>query len=359
MLMEGEAGAEAIALCQPLIDRAGGWTYIPPPDNPPPKEPEDADAATVPVGPPPLDKNPYEPDDHHLIGTPAGIYHRQPVTWEGKRFPDPVKIPTASKGLLRYFAAEALDTEDADLLLPEPDGDLTWMPKIGEHRYGVASLKAFDVFRGLRQASILARLEEAEGRPIVWQIGPDATIARAIKTKLPNATCLISCAPWEMVTSVAFLRAAMPDASILVTDDNDRLADAWTAEDFIFVPSSLVGELAPPRLDLTLDIMALQLQAPEAMEGFARRAYELQSLFVFSLRLDGGSPEWPIADVQPVMDRYYWLHNMPVSPVMMDWIMVWLMDEGFVGRGMVGRPEVIKYWQVELRYTMGWWRLRV
>ncbi len=356
--MEGPAGAEAMALCQPLIDRAGGWAFPPPAANPiPAGVAEPSQEGGKPKIAPPLDSNPHEPQND-VIGTPAGIFHRNPVVWEGRGFPDPGKMPDESKQVMRYFAADALDGEDSSLLIPEVDAEQKWMPKLGEHRYGVTALKGFDLLRGLRQASILTYLAEAEGRPIIWQIGADAIAARALKTKLPKAVCLISCEPWEMVASVAFLRHMMPDAGVLVTDDLAELAGAWAVRDFIFVPTRLAGQLRPPRLDLTLDVMGLQLLSPDTIEILVRQAYELGSLFMFGISLRGEPPEWPIVDPQANVERYYWMHDLPLQPAM-DWIMTSLTDEGLVGRGFARRPELIKNWRMETRYSMGWRRLTV
>ncbi len=306
---------------------------------------------------PALDTNPRE-EEQTRLGTPAGIYLRNPVAWEGRGFPDPARLSEEPKYVLRYYAAEALEGEDADLFIPEVDDDQRWMPKIGKHRYGVGALKAYDVLRGLRQASILSYLEAAEGRPLIWQIGADAVIGRALKTKLPNATILMSCEPWEMVATVATLRHTMPDSRLLVTDDAARLADAWASEDFILVPTALVASATTPRLDLTIDVMGLQRLGADTIATLLGRAYELGSLFYFSYALRGESLEWPVIDPLPYGEHYYWMHDMPVQPAI-DWMMAGLMDVGLVGGGFARRPELIKQWRVELRFAMGWRRIKI
>lgn len=356
-LMEGPLGAEALALCQPLIDRGGGWTYRPAPENPPLPEPEANGEDTKEKIGPPLDSNPREAEQTRL-GTPAGIYLRNPVAWEGRGFPDPGRMSEEPKYVMRYYAAEALEGEDADLLIPEIDDSQRWMPKIGEHRYGVVALKSYDVLRGLRQASILSYLEAAEGRPIIWQIGADAVVARALKTRIANATILISCAPWEMVATVASLRQMMPDARMLVTDDAAAVAAAWADKDFILVPTAVVTGLAPPRLDLAIDALGLQLLDTDTAAALIDKAFSWGSLFFFSYALRGESGEWPLIDPLPLAEHNYWMHDMPVQPAI-DWMVAGLMDVGLVGRGFARRPELIKLWRVEVRFAMGWRRLKL
>ncbi len=355
-LMEGPLGAEALALCQPLIDRAGGWTYLPPEANPAPPAPESAEEDVAEKIGPPLDSNPRETEQSRL-GTPAGIYLRNAVAWEGAGFPDPAKLSEEPRYVLRYYAAEAMDGEDADLLIPEVEDNQRWTTKIGAHRYGIVALKGYDVLRGLRQASILSFLEALEA-PIIWQIGADAVIARALKTKLPNATIMMSCEPWEMVTTLASLRHTIPDARILVTDDIARVAEAWASEDFILVPTSKVAGLSPPRIDLAIDVMGLQQLGAEMVATLIGRAFEWGSPYFFSYALRGEPEEWPFIDPAPQSEHYFWMHDMPVRPTI-DWMMAGLMNVGLVGRGLARRPELIKLWPVELRFAMGWRRLTI
>ena len=368
-LMEEPSGAEAIALCQPLIDAAGGWRAPPPwvsliadsdsgaisaeeSDDPDPK-PSQAEKPEKPVPPGAKNEAPAE-----LAGTPAGIHHGMPFSKEGRVVADPWRLPEKPKRILKYFATEALAGDEADLLMPEPEFWRKWTAKVGANGYGIGSLRAFDVLRGLRMAGILSQLEQAADRAIIWQIGPSAAIARAMKMKLPGATYLVSCEPWEMVSPVAFLRKAMPEAKLMVAGDAADLAKAWDSFDFIFVPSAMMSELAPPRLDLALDAMSLQLSPPEIAEAHARHVYALGCLFVFGLTLSGESPQWPIVATNPAFERFFWMHQMPLRPIV-DWQIASMIDEGFVGRGFFGRPEETKYWKLNVHFMMGWRKLRV
>lgn len=358
-LMEESVGAEALALCQPLIDAAGGWT--PPPPKAPPVDANGAGGSgeTIETEAP---ENPVPPGakneaPQQLAGTPAGIHHGMPFFKEGRVFADPWRLPEKPKRVLKYYAAESLAGEDGDLVLPEPELWRKWTARVGQHSYGIGSLRMLDVLRGLRLAGILSELERADGRPIIWQIGPNGTIARALKLKFPAATILVSCEPWEMVSPIAFLRKTMADCNLRVVADPAELGGNWADLDYVFVPRSMIERLAPPRLDLTLDAMALQLSTAENVEAHARKAYELGCLFVFFLTLSGESPEWPIIETVPSFEPFFWLHQMPVRPVI-DWQVAAMIDEGFAGRGFIDRPEEIKHWRLNNHFTMGWRRLR-
>lgn len=353
-LMEEPVGLEALDRCRQLIEADGGWT--------PPKIAGAAPASTAAndSGPARKPKPGEEKAKNHppeaLAGTAAAIHHQMPFFKEGRVFADPWRLPEKAKSILRHFAKEALASEDSDLMIPEPDIWRKWVPSVDERGYGIASLRAFDVLRGLRMAGILSELERRDD-PVIWQIGPSAAISRALKTRLPRARLIISCAPWEMVSPLAFLQTALPDIGIAVTADAASAGDHLDGNEIVFVPATAVGELALPRLDVVIDAMSLQLGSAAASAEVARRAYELGAMYAFALTLDGESPEWPMSPVAPSFEPYFWLHQMPVWPVV-DWQMATLIDEGFIARGFIGRPEDIKYWKMNAHFTMGWRRMK-
>lgn len=354
-LMEEAVGAEVISICQPLIEADGSW--VPPviegapepaPPPPPPvegKKPKVTNEAAKNLAP------------AELAGTPAAIHHALPFFKEGRIFADPWRLPDKAKSILKYFATKALEGEDADLLMPEPEMWRKWVPTIDGKGYGIVSLRGLDILRGLRMAGILSELERSNAEPIVWQVGPSATTARTLKMRLPRIRMLISCQPWEMVSAMAFLKAAVPDATVAMEADPAAVAGALAENDFVFTPNSAIGGLALPHLDLVLDAMSLQLLGEEAAMTHARKAYELGARYAFALTIDGESPEWKLTSAVPAFEPYFWMHQMPVRAVV-EWQMATLIEEGFIARGYLGRPEDIKYWKLNPHFTMGWRRLK-
>jgi len=351
-LMEEPVGVEAMELCRPLIEADGSWT--PPANVMIPPEP------VVEEGAPPKKLKPGEENAKNLppeaiAGTPAAVHHQMPFFKEGRIFADPWRLPEKAKSVLRYFVKQAATGEDSDLMIPEPELWRKWVPSVGQRGYGIASLRGYDVLRGIRMAGIMSELERLES-PVIWQAGPSATIARAIKSHLSRARLVVSCAPFEMVSSVAFLRASMPDTSVAVVGSGDAVAKALDDAEIVLVPSHTIGGLDLPRLDFFLDVMSLQLAEPGAAAAQARRAYELGAMYCFALTLDGES-EWPLHPATAALEPYFWLHQMPVRAVL-DWQVAAMIDEGFTARGLIGRPEDIKYWKLNTHFTMGWRRLK-
>lgn len=363
-MMEEPAGAEALAMCADLIAADDSWA---PPQNvveasaemeAPPTAPGDGDGLVRARKPKPGEEKAKNLAPSALAGSPAAIHHSLPFFKEGRVFADPWRLPEKAKTILQYFAEQALDSEDADLLIPEPDLWRKWVPSIGEQGYGIGSLRALDILRGLRMAGILSELERLDQPPVIWQAGPSITSARALKMKLPRAKFVLSAEPWEMVSPIAFLREMMPDCPVTVMAEPEGVAEALEHHDFVFVPSSAIASLALPRLDLFLDAMSLQLVDEAVVTAHARKAHQLAATWYFALTLDGDSPEWRIARAVPAFEQYFWVHQMPVRPVV-DWQMATLIDEGFVARGYVGRPEDIKYWKLNTHFSMGWRRMKI
>jgi putative sugar O-methyltransferase len=206
--------------------------------------------------------------------------------------------------------------------------------------YNEDTVKGFTMLLALQDAAVLQGFRapaHAEGRRVVWEIGGGwGGFAYQFKTVCPDVTYVITAPPDFFLISAVYLMSLFPDARCRFYDGtSDGWQDGWDRLDFVFVPDSALPSLGAPRLDLTIDAMALQhMTAPRAC-AHVQRAFELGSSFLYTL-LPGVEPPEPVA-VAPIT-RYFWPHPIPERR----------------DPKMAGGPEAAAH-----RHLVGWRRMRV
>ncbi len=78
-----------------------------------------------------------------------------------------------------------------------------------------------------------------------------------------------------------------------------------------------------------------------ASEAHSRRALDLGARYVASTGFSGPSPDWPIADGTSRFDSYFWMHELPIEPVV-DWQFSAMIDEGYAAGGWIRPPETME-----------------
>jgi hypothetical protein len=182
-------------------------------------------------------------------------------------------------------------------------------------RYNEETVKFFNVLVALQDAAILAECRHATQRRLVWEIGGGwGGFAYQFKTICPNVTYLITGIPELLIVSAVYLMAAFPGARCRFYDGASG-ADVWRgweAVDFVFAPEAALPDIGPPRLDLTLDVMALRNMGTDRVWSHVQRSFDAGSRYFYSLLPDR---ERRSADERPAVwsgiERWYWPHPIP------------------------------------------------
>jgi hypothetical protein len=77
----------------------------------------------------------------------------------------------------------------------------------------------------------------------------------------------------------------------------------------VFAPESALPWLQPPRLDLTIDLMALVDASLDRVRSHVRRAFDLQCRYFYSLFPPGRIAEQ--TTVSEAVAKCYWPHPIP------------------------------------------------
>jgi hypothetical protein len=189
------------------------------------------------------------------------------------------------------------------------------------HLYNEDTLRFFRVFTLLQDAALLKDFRDGGARRTVWEIGAGwGGFAYQFKTLCPNVTYLITAPADLMLLSAVYLQSLFPSATFRFYEPTVSHAfwDRWDTVDFVFVPESVIPEMQPPSLDLTVDLMALERMTPPRIAQHVARAYELGARHFFSICPAADPDPALAAPVRSVVERCYWPH--PVSaPAFVSW----------------------------------------
>jgi hypothetical protein len=175
------------------------------------------------------------------------------------------------------------------------------------------TLKLFEVLIALRFGAVFAPAATGQ-QPIVWEIGGGwGGLAYQFKQLFPRATYVITSWPESFLLSAVYLLALYPNARCRFYGDvpGDRLWQGLDQVDFVFVPEHALASLGTARFDLTLDVMALELMTEERARAHVQQAYACGSPYFYSLG-PATEPAAGLTDVQPLLERWYWPHVIPV-----------------------------------------------
>jgi putative sugar O-methyltransferase len=205
-----------------------------------------------------------------------------------------------------------------ELLVPEWPGLGGFGFDIDGSLFNLDTLKFFEVLTALEKGAVLDEFRGSGERRLVWEIGAGwGGFPYQFKTVCPNTTYMISDFPELFLFSATYLMTAFPDAKVFFWGDDSaqRLFANWRDYDFIFVPNTALNDLAPDRLDLTVNMVSFQEMTTEQVTAYVERAHALGCRFLYSLNREksGYNPE--IESVSRIIDRYYWPRDVSVLPV--------------------------------------------
>jgi putative sugar O-methyltransferase len=206
----------------------------------------------------------------------------------------------------------------SDLFVPEPRdlGGFGFECEGGV--YNVDTLKFYEALIALRKGEVLAELASAEEPPIVWEIGGGwGGFAYQFKTVCPTVRYVISDFPELFLFSATYLMTLFPDAKFAFYGaDGTSAADLpWLDADFIFMPHTATDSVAPPKLDLTVNMVSFQEMTTEQVRAYVAHAFELESPYLYSLNRDRSTYNPELSGVREIVAEYYRPHIIDVLPV--------------------------------------------
>ena len=230
------------------------------------------------------------------------------------------------------------ELEGDALLVPEPAALGGFGYEIDGALYNIDTLKFFEALIALERGAVLDEIR-APGRRLVWEIGAGwGGFAYQFKTLFPDVTYVIVDLPELFQFSATYLTTLFPEAKVVHGNgDVDALAD-WESVDFAFVPTHASDSLAGPP-DLTLNMVSFQEMTTEQVDDYARLAWELGCPFIYSFNRD--RPVEPESSVREVLDRYYWLHEVPLLELR-NALRLSLPERAVVGRSALGPRLVVR-----------------
>jgi len=211
-----------------------------------------------------------------------------------------------------------IERGDPALWLEEPAalGGFGFYSRVNGHskRFNEDTLRFYRVLSLLQDAALLRDFQQPDARRVVWEIGGAwGGFAYQFKTVCPNVTYLITGSTNLLLLSGVYLKTLFPTASFRFYEPErpDAFWSDWNTVDFAFAPESLVTAMYPPAVDLTVDLMSLEMMSPARIECHVRHAYEIGSRYFFSVCPAGDPEPQRASPVRPVLERFYWRH--PVS----------------------------------------------
>jgi hypothetical protein len=213
--------------------------------------------------------------------------------------------------------AALIEVGGRELLVPES-------PRLGgsgfqldDGLYNHETLECFEALIALQQGAVLGELRSGQGRRLVWEIGAGwGGFAYQLKLLCPEVTYLITAPPQLFLCSAVYLLTQFPQARVgfYGQEPIERLFERWRELDFMFLPPAALWEIRPEQLDLTVSLGSFEQMPAEQVEAHARRAFELDATFLYSLGRRGPLELPRRSKVRTAISRWYWPHDLEVLP---------------------------------------------
>jgi len=216
----------------------------------------------------------------------------------------------ASKLAEKLRALEAIG--GPELLVPESPALGGFGFELEGALYNVDTLKFYEAFIALQRGGVLGSLRGDERRLVVEVGSGWGGFAYQYRTLLPDTTYVMVDLPELFVFAGTYLRTLFPDASIHYAESADDLRVDLLAHDFVLVPHTLLDALAPPRLDLVLNMVSFQEMTTLQVERYVRWAHERGAPYLYSLNRDRSHYNSELSSVPDVLDRWFSVHEIPV-----------------------------------------------
>ena len=207
------------------------------------------------------------------------------------------------------------------------------------------TLRQFRAISLLQHAGVLKDFRPGRGRRTVWEIGGAwGGFAAHFRQLCPDVSYLMTGRAESLLVAAVYLKTFFPAARFRFFDPAapEAFWRDWDAVDFAFAPEAAVPALDPPRLDLVVDLMALERMTAARITLHVERAHAIGCRYFLSLCPSSDPPSELALPVQPTLERWYWPHPVSASAYVSKWLAV--------RRGRQAGP-------VKRTYVLGWKRL--
>ena len=201
------------------------------------------------------------------------------------------------------------------LVLPEPKILGAFGFEIKGGLYNTDSLKFSEGLIALKQAGILAELDNRE-HPVIWEIGAGwGGFAWHLKQVLPAATVVISDFPELFLFSATYLRTAFPDARCVFEGSPvDPGPGSWGDYDFVFASNARLAETTPDGLDLVVNMVSFQEMTSAQVREYSRQARALGAPWLYSLNRERSPYNPELAGVSEILAEHWRLERLELLP---------------------------------------------
>lgn len=212
--------------------------------------------------------------------------------------------------------------EKLEALVQRAGGDRLLVPEspvlggfgfdLGGRLVNIDTLKYFEVLVAMDEGGVLGDFDGSAERRYAWEIGAGwGGFPYQFKTLFPNTTYVITDFPELFLYSATYLMTAFPDARCSFYGDGEV---DWSA-DFVFLPHTDIAAVAPPRLDLALNMVSFQEMTTGQVEAYVRRAWELESPYLYSLNRERSLYNPELRGVRAILQERFWPQEVQVLPV--------------------------------------------
>lgn len=252
-----------------------------------------------------------------------------------------------------------LEVGDEALLVPESPILGGFGFEIDGELYNVDTLKYFEAMIALDRGAVLDEFRASSERQVVWEIGAGwGGLPRVFRTLFPNVTYVITDLPQAFLFSATYLMTAFPDAKCVFHDEAE-LFDESEPADFVFVPHYVLDAVAPPRLDLTVNMVSFQEMTTAQVEEYVRHAHAQGSQYLYSLNRDSSLYNREISNVHDLIELYYLPRPVEVLPVSYVKTRISADGDKEKPKGKAkGKPKSVRK-ASDYRHVIGWRKMTV
>jgi hypothetical protein len=278
-------------------------------------------------------------------------HHCYPVT--GLRQHDYRSHRDRDRARLADKLAALIEVGGRELLVPESPLLGGFGFEIDGALYNQDTLKFYEALIALDRAAVLAELRSGQARKLVWEIGAGwGGFAYQLKRLCPEVTYVITDFPELFLFSAVYLMTHFPGARIAFygQESPEGMFERWRELDFIFLPDTALAETRLERVDLTVNMVSFQEMTAEQTQRYVRRAYDLDSTYLYSLNRDRSRYNPQQTNVRAIIGELYWPHEVEVLPVSY----TAMLDEARRRKGDQARGRAL----FDYHHLVGWKRLR-
>ncbi len=254
-----------------------------------------------------------------------------------------------------------LEAGDPALFVPEAEVLGGFGFELDGRLVNVDTLKFFEVMIALDKAVLLEPFRAGDVRRTIWEIGAGwGGFAYVFKTLFPNVTYVISDLPELFLFSATYLMTLFPGARFAFhPGDGTRLTEQeWAESDFVFVPAHALDAVAPPRIDLVVNMVSFQEMTTAQVERYVAHAYDRGAQFLYSLNRERSRYNPELRGVTAIMEERYWLHEIEVLSTTYQKLPDQIAPIDYGGRKNRQRKDLEPGGEAgDYRHVVGWRRL--